>query len=101
MVAPTDMPRKMVTIFISAFWAVSESRLTTRDSRMKLPNMNMPISGATAGISRQISDASRSEGKRSFSRADTGRSWRMRIRRCAGVVIKRMMGGWISGTMAM
>src|SRR5690554_4281992 len=46
---PTDRPRKMVTMLISAFWAVSLKRSTTPHSRIRLPKQNIPSSGAASG----------------------------------------------------
>ncbi len=100
MVAPTDRPNKMVIMFIREFWAVSDNRLTTPHSRMKLPNMNIPIKGATAGMSSTIKKVAIS-GNISFSLCETGRSWRILILRCSGLVSQRIRGGCMSGTMAM
>ena len=46
-------------------------------------------------------DRRRSGERAVFPWPETGRSCRILIRRCSGVVIRRMMGGWIRGTMAM
>ena len=62
--------------------------------------MNMPINGMTDGTSSAII-AAVTMGNSIFSCRETGRSWRIRILRSAGVVIHFMMAGWISGTMAM
>ena len=45
------MPRKMVPMFISSFCAVLEILSTTPDTRMRLPSMSMPTSGAAEGSS--------------------------------------------------
>ncbi len=51
-VAPTVVPRKMVTILISAFWAVSSRRAVTPLSRKRLPSISMPIRELAAGTTR-------------------------------------------------
>ena len=48
-VAPTVMPRKMVTMFISSFCAVLVRRSATPDSLKRLPSIRQPISGAAEG----------------------------------------------------
>ena len=99
-VAPTLTPRRMVTMFMRAFCAVSVSRSTTFDSRNRLPSMNIAISGAEAGTSSTMPMAA-AIGKTSFSRAVTLRAFLMRIFRSASVVSRRMIGGWMMGTSAM
>ena len=69
LVAPTVVPRKMVTMFISAFCAVSESLSTSPHSRNRLPSMKQPISGATSGSSRTQKMVTA-----------TGRAWAMCLR---------------------
>ena len=91
-VAPTERPSKMVTMFIRECCAVSDSRFTTPHTRIKLPNINIPIRGATAGMRMMIKKVAM-RGKKSFSLAETGRSCRILILRCSGVVIRRMIGG--------
>ena len=46
---PTDKPRKIVTILISAFCAVSLKRSTTPLSFIRLPKQNIPNRGAALG----------------------------------------------------
>ena len=53
-VAPTEMPRKVVTIFIRAFWAVSLRRSVTPHSRNRLPSIRQPSRGATVGSTKQV-----------------------------------------------
>ena len=48
-VAPTDVPSMITTMYMSAFDAVSVSCLTTPDSRKRLPNISIPIRGAVVG----------------------------------------------------
>ena len=51
MVAPTAVESIMVTMFISAFWTVSDSRAVTPHSRNKLPSIRQPMRGAVEGSS--------------------------------------------------
>ena len=99
-VAPTEMPRKMVTMFISSFWAVLFRRSTTPLSLNRLPSIRQAISGPAEGTSRATNTVT-TMGKRIFSRLDTSRRGRMTISRSALVVRTRMMGGWMTGTRAM
>ncbi len=64
--APTDSPRKMVTILISPFCTVSLRRSTT-PPRIRLPKQNIPSSGAASGSSSHQHE-SKSPGKSDFSR---------------------------------
>ena len=64
---PTPSPRKIVTILISAFCAVSLHRLTTPDSRIRFPNIRKPIRGAADGRS-NVQRPMRTIGKMIFSR---------------------------------
>ena len=70
-VAPTDVPSIITTIYISALEAVSVSCLTTPDSLNKLPSISIPTSGAVVG---RISTTTivTTIGKRIFSSLDTG-----------------------------
>ena len=52
-VQPTEMPRKMVTMFISSFWAVLLSRSTTPVSLNSTPSIRQATSGAAEGTSRE------------------------------------------------
>ena len=90
----------MVTILISAFWVVSDSRFTTPHSRIRLPNASMPISGAADGSNKATSSSS-INGKIMRSAFETSRSCTISILRSASVVRAFMIGGWISGTSAM
>ena len=99
-VAPTVVPRKMVTMFISSFWAVLFRRSTTPLSRNRLPSIRQPTSGAAEGSSR-LTMMVTAMGKMIFSRLLTGRSCSMTISRSFLVVRARMMGGWMTGTSAM
>ncbi len=99
-VAPTETPRKMVMMFIKEPCADFESLSTTPLSFIKLPSINIPIRGTTAGIRSAITDMT-SRGKMSFSRLETGRSCFITILRSRDVVSAFMMGGCMTGTIAM
>ena len=82
----------IVTILQSAFCAVSLRRSVTPLSRKRLPSINMPISGATSGISStQITVTI--IGKMIFSVLLTLRSCSILTSRSFLVVSKRMIGG--------
>ena len=99
-VAPTDTPRKIVTIFMSSFWAALVNLFTTPDSLKRLPIMNMAISGAIGGTMRQIISVA-ARGKRILSDRETGRSWCMIMVRSFLVVSSFIIGGWMMGTIDM
>ena len=48
-VAPTLVPSRITTMYISAFDAVSCNCFTTPDSLNKLPNISIPTNGAVVG----------------------------------------------------
>ena len=48
-VPPMVMPSRIVTRLASSFWAVLLRRSSTPHSRMRLPNMRLPTSGALIG----------------------------------------------------
>src|SRR5665648_297375 len=52
MVEPTQIPKKIVKILISEFWAVSDKRGTTRLSLNKFPTINIPMIGTEGGNTR-------------------------------------------------
>ena len=91
-VAPTDTPRKIVTMFISSFCAVLERRSVTPQTFKRFPNIKNPISGAASGRIIETTIVT-STGKISFSTCDTGRSAVMTISRSFFEVSKRMNGG--------
>ena len=99
-VAPTLMPRKMVTMFISSFCMVLLSRSSTPHSLARLPNIRQAISGAAEGTSRATNTVT-TTGNRIFSRLLTSRRGFMTICRSFSVVRAFMMGGWMTGTRAM
>ena len=100
MVAPTLVARKMVTMFISAFWAVSERRSVTPHSRKRFPSMRQPIRGAVEGRSK-ITKVATTMGKMIFSVLETSRLCTILTLRIFSVVIAFMIGGWIIGISAM
>ena len=72
-VAPTEVPRTITTIYIRAFDAVSASCLTTPHSLNRLPNISIPTRGAVVGRIRATTTVT-TIGKRIFSSLLTGRS---------------------------
>ena len=99
-VAPTEMPRNMVTIFISSFWAVLERRSVTPLSRNRLPSISRPISGAAEGSMKDTNMVTMM-GNIIFSFWDTGLSCFISIRRSSFVVSAFIIGGCMTGTSAM
>ena len=99
MVAPTEVARKMVTMFIRAFWAVSERRSVTPHSRNRFPNIRQPIRGAVEGRSR-ITKVATTMGKMIFSVLETSRLCTILTLRILSVVMAFMIGGWIMGISA-
>ena len=91
-VQPTEMPRKMVMMFISSLPAVLLMRSTTPDSFIRLPSISMPISGTHEG---RISEMTMVQmmGNKIFSVLDTVRSCVITMRRSALVVSAFIMGG--------
>ena len=96
-VAPTDVPSKITTIYINALEAVSCNCLTTPDSLNRLPNINIPTSGAVVGRIRHTTIVT-TIGNRIFSSFDTGRSCAIFIFLSFSVVSAFIIGGWIIGT---
>ena len=96
-VAPTEVPSRITTIYINAFDAVSVSCLTTPHSLNKLPSISMPTNGAVVG---RISDTTivMMIGNRILSSLDTGRSCSILIFLSSSVVRSFMIGGWMIGT---
>ena len=100
MVAPTEVARKMVTIFIRAFWAVSERRSVTPHSLKRLPSIRQPTRGAVEGRSR-MTKVLTTMGKTIFSVLLTSRACSIFTLRIFSVVKSFMMGGWMRGIRAM
>ena len=96
-VAPTEMPRKIVVAFRTSFCAAWLRRSVHPHSRRRLPNISIPIRGTAGG---RISPQAIVEiiGKRILSVRDTGRSCSIFIERSAFVVKSLIIGGWIRGT---
>ena len=96
-VKPVPVARKMVTILISAFCAVSDSLAVTPDTSNRFPMHRQPISAATGGRSRDTTMAT-TIGNTTFSKWLTGRRLTILIFLCSLVVISFIIGGWMSGT---
>ena len=96
-VAPTEVPSKITTIYISALDAVSVSCLTTPDSLNRLPSINIPTNGAVVGSIMQTTIVTMM-GNSIFSNLDTGRSCAILIFLSFSVVKSFIIGGWIIGT---
>ncbi len=97
--APTVRPMRIVTMSMSGPEAVLARRLVTPHSFSRLPKKSIPNRGRPEGTRKAVSRMHNS-GKSTFSRWLTARGGRMRMRRSLGVVSRRMMGGWITGTRA-
>ena len=96
-VAPTDVPSKITTIYINALEAVSVSCLTTPDSLKRLPSINIPTSGAVVGRIRHTTIVT-IIGNKIFSSFVTGLNCPILILRSFSVVQSFMIGGWMIGT---
>ena len=99
-VAPTEVPSRITTIYIRALLAVSASCFTTPLSRNRLPNISIPTRGAVDGRIRHTTMVTMM-GNRIFSSLDTGRSCSILILRSFSVVRSFINGGWMIGTSAM
>ena len=91
-VAPTDVPSRITTMYIIALEAVSVSCLTTPDSRNRLPSINIPTSGAVVGRIRHTTTVT-TIGNKIFSSLDTGRKFCILIARSFFVVNNFIIGG--------
>ena len=91
-VAPTDVPSRITTIYINALDAVSVNCLTTPDSRNRLPSINIPTSGAVVGRMTQTTIVT-IIGKRIFSSLDTGLNCSILTLRSFSVVSNFIIGG--------
>ena len=98
-VAPTEMPRKIVTMFISSFCMVLLRRSSTPHSLARLPSIRQAIRGAAEGTSSATNTVT-TTGKKIFSFLLTWRRGFMTICRSFSVVRAFMIGGWITGTRA-
>ena len=93
MVEPIVRPRKMVTTLAISLLAEFVRRSTTPASRMRLPNINMPISGVARGTKMPVASVTRM-GKRIRAVFDTGfAAYSILMRRSSLVVNSRMTGG--------
>ena len=91
-VAPTVMPRKIVTIFISSFCIVLFRRSVTPHSFARLPSIRQPTSGAADGSSSATRMVT-TMGKIIFCVLVAGLSCSMTILRSFSVVRARIIGG--------
>ena len=91
-VAPTEVPSRITTIYIKALEAVSVSCFTTPHSRNRLPSISIPTRGAVVGRIRQTTTVMMM-GNRIFSSLETGRSCCILIFLSFSVVNAFMMGG--------
>ena len=96
-VEPTASARKMVTALIRWVLAVLLKRSVTPDSRIRFPNISMPISGATEGISRAVISVEMTGNSRTVVR-ETGLAVFIWIALSFFVVNSRRTGGWMTGT---
>ena len=91
-VAPTAMPRKMVTMSIKAPPAVLRKRSVTPHSRSRFPNISIPIRGALDGMARDATTPVKI-GKIMTAVRETGIVCGISTARSFLVVNIRMMGG--------
>ena len=91
-VAPTIKPRKIVTMLISGPLAVLLKRWVTPDSRIKLPNISMPMSGPLAGMKSTVRTQV-AIGKTTTAVFETARACGMSISRSFCVVSSLIIGG--------
>ncbi len=91
-VAPTEVPSRITTMYISALDAVSVSCLTTPDSLNRLPSISIPTKGAVVGRIKQTTIVT-TIGKRIFSNLETGRSCAILIFLSFSVVNSFIIGG--------
>ena len=96
-VAPTVSDRKIVVVFMIAFWAVSLRRSAQPHSRSRLPNISTPIKGTDMGRIRPVTTVT-TMGNKILSSLLTGRSLSIVMARSALLVHSLMIGGWIRGT---
>ena len=99
-VRPTEVPRKIVTMFMSSLEEVFTRRSTTPASLKMLPSMSMMIRAEASGTTRMQTIITITANTMR-SALETGRRAFMRILRSLSLVIRRMIGGWMSGTSAM
>ena len=99
-VSPVPSARKMVTVLMSAFCAVSERRSVTPLSRKRLPSISMPRRAVMDGR-RRLMKMVETIGKAMRSNFVTSRACSMTTSRSRFEVRSFMTGGWMSGTSAM
>ena len=98
-VAPTAVESIMVTMFMSAFCTVSDSRAVTPHSRNRLPSIKQPMRGAVEG-NRMATKMVTTMGKMIFSVLLTSRVCFITTWRSFLVVSSFIKGGWIRGISA-
>ena len=98
-VMPTDVPRNIVTTFISSFCAALLKRSQTPHSRRKLPSISIATSAETSGTS-NMQNIVTTSANISFSKRETFLRLFILILRSFSVVSQRIIGGWIIGTSA-
>jgi len=97
--APTPKPMKMVQMSSSADDAVLASLVVTPDSRKRLPKNSGPNRGNPPGATKMVT-INAPTGKATFSNLLTFRPGAMRMRRSFFVVSNFIIGGCITGTIA-
>jgi hypothetical protein len=98
MVPPMDSPRRRVTTFASSFWAASESRLTTPLSRIRFPNIRVPMRRVPWGA-RMLETRNTAIGKRTrTARGSSSEGDGILIFRSRSDVRNLDRGTWSSGT---
>ena len=90
--APTDVPSRITTIYINALDAVSASCFTTPDSLNRLPSISIPTNGAVLGSKRHTTTVT-TIGNKILSSLETGRSCSILISLSFFVVRSLMIGG--------
>ena len=95
--APTDVPRRITTMYIKAFDAVSASCFVTPHSLKRLPSIKNPTSGAVVGKISTTTTVT-TIGKRIFSNFETGLNCSILIALSFLVVKSFIIGGCIIGT---
>ena len=97
--APTETPRKIVTMLSSASSEVFKSLSTTPHSRKRFPSMSIPMRGAAEGRRRPVSSVVMM-GKRMRTGFSISFSCIISRERSSLFVSAFMMGGCIMGTSA-
>ena len=91
-VRPVPVAKKIVTMLMRAFCAVSDRRSVTPDSRKRFPSISIPTREATGGRRSEITIV-QTTGNTMRSNFVTGRSWGIRTSRSFCVVKSVITGG--------